>query len=339
MNRENATPAPMAMLRLLTGSWVSQALYVAARLGIADLLRDGPQPCGRLAEATGAQERALYRVLRALASLGVFAEDDEKRFRLTPLAECLCADMPGSLRAFAIMLGEPEHWRPWGEIWHSVSTGRPAFDRVFGLPHFQHLSRNPQAARVFDEAMTSRSGQENEAIVAAYDFSGLECVVDIGGGQGSLLASILRVTPSTKAILFDVPHVIATARTVAREAGPGLLWEFKAGDFFEGVPAGGDAYILKKVIHDWDDGQALAILRSCRAALSPTGRLLLIEPVIPVGNEPSFNKLLDLLMLVWSGGQERTEAEHRTLLTSAGLDLARTIPTRSPLTILEAVPR
>ena len=338
MTNDHVGSSPMALLNMVTGCWVSQALYVAAKLGIADLLHEGPQSCTRLAEATQTHAGSLYRVLRALASVSIFAEDEEGRFSLTPLAEHLRAGAPGSLRAFTIMLGEQEHWRAWEGVLHSVRTGQPAFEHVFGMPHFRYFAEHPEAARIFDEAMTSRGGQENEAIVAAYDFANTRTMVDVGGGQGTLLASILQVHPNARGVLFDLPHVIATSRTRMASAGQGAQFEFVAGDFFVSVPAGGDLYLLKKVIHDWDDEHAQQILTNCCNAMSGTGRLLLIEPVIPPGNNPSFNKLLDLLMLVWtSGGRERTESEHRALLASAGLNLSRVIPTRSGVSIIEAV--
>jgi hypothetical protein len=324
---------------MVTGCWISQALYVAAKLGIADLLQEGPQSCTRLAETTQTHAETLYRVLRALASVGVFVEDEEGRFSLTPLAEPLRTEAPGSLRAFAIMLGEPEHWRAWEGVLHSVRTGQPAFDHVFGIPLFQYFPAHPEAARVFDDAMTSRSAQENTAIIAAYDFTAAHTVVDVGGGQGSLLAAILDVHPNSCGVLFDLPHVLAPVRTRIERAGQAARWVFVAGDFFAAVPTGGDLYLLKKVIHDWDDERAQQILMNCHTAMSGTGRLLLIEPVIPPGNAPSFNKLLDLLMLVWNaGGRERTEHEHQGLLASAGFRLSRVISTRAGVSIIEAVP-
>jgi O-methyltransferase domain/Dimerisation domain len=336
----NATSPSMAMLQMAAGCWISQAIYVAAKLGIADLLQDGPKRCETLAEATQTNASALYRMLRALASLDVFAEDEDGHFRLTPLAECLRTRAPGSLRAFATMLGEEEHRRPWDDVLYSVRTGQPAFDHVFGMPHFKYFAEHPEAARTFNEGMTSRSGEENDAIVSAFDFSDFKIVIDVGGGQGTLLAAILQASSSTRGVLFDLPHVIATARAGAARIGLAPRCEFRAGDFFDVVPAGGDAYVLKKVIHDWDDERVLSILNNCRKAMPGTGRLLLIEPIVPPGNAPSFNKLLDLLMLIWtSGGKERTEAEHRALLASAGFKPIRIIPTKSPLGIIEAVPQ
>jgi len=320
---------PVALIHMVTGCWLSQALYGAAKLGIADLLQEGPQACTRLAEATQTHAGALYRVLRALASVGVFIEDEDGRFSLTPLAEPLCTDAPGSLRAFAIMLGAPEHWRAWEGILHSVRTGQPAFDQVFDMPLFQYFATHPEAARIFDEAMTSRGGQDNAAIVAAYDFAAAHTVVDVGGGQGTLLASILQAYPTVRGVLFDLPHVIAAARTRLESAGQAVQWEGVAGDFFAAVPAGGDLYLLKRVIHDWGDEHAQRILTHCRTAMIGTGSLLLIEMLIPPGNAAAYSKFGDLLMLVWnaSGARERTEHEYQGLLASAGFRLNRIIPT------------
>jgi hypothetical protein len=334
MNTGNAISPAAAMLQLLVGAWVSQAIYVAAKLSIADLLRERPLTIAELAAATGANEGALFRILRALSSLGVFEEHDERRFALTPLADCLRSDVPGSLRAFAIMLGEKEHRGAWDNVLHSVRTGEPAFDHVFGAPHFHYFASNPEAARVFNEGMTSRAGAENAAIVEAYDFSKFRTVIDVGGGQGTLLTAIKRTAADTGTILFDLPHVISAGQSASTTQGH----ETASGNFFEFVPQGGDAYVLKKVIHDWDDDRAVSILKNCRVAMNGMARLLLIEPVVPSGNAASFNKLVDLMMLVWtSGGKERTENEHRALLAVAGFTKMQFVPTDCSLTIIEAM--
>jgi hypothetical protein len=250
------------------------------------------------------------------------------------------AGVPGSVRDYAVLVGEPMVWRSWGGILHSLRTGKPAFDHTFGAPLFEYLAAHPEEARVFDAAMTGRSAAENAAVLAAYDFSGAGTVVDVGGGQGALLAAILEANPRTRGVLFDRPHVVAAARPRLEAAGlaPGRF-DLVEGDFFGAVPAGGDIYVLKRIIHDWDDGRARSILRNCRAALSEAGRLLLVELVVPPGNEPSDAKLLDLLMLVYAGGRERTEAEYRDLLASAGFELARVVPTASNVSLVEAVPQ
>ncbi|MGG5823415.1 methyltransferase [Falsiroseomonas sp. HW251] len=336
-------PAPSdvsAMLRLVTGAWITQAVYAAAKLGLADLLRDGPRAASDLAEATATEPRALHRLLRTLASQGVFAEEpDGGRFRLTPLADLLRSDTPGSLRPFAIMMGEPLLWRSFGEFLYSLRTGKPAFDHVFGQPLFDYYADHPEAARIAVEGLTSRAASENMAVVAAYEFGAAQTVVDVGGGQGSLLAAILAANPQIKGVLLDKPHVVEMARPVLDSAVRTGRCTLQAGDFFAEVPPGGDLYLLKKVIHDWEDERAVAILRNIAAAMTPRARLLLVELVVPPGNAPSFAKLLDLLMMVYTGGRERTETEHRALLGEAGFELRRVIPTESTVSIVEAVRR
>ncbi|HYZ34473.1 MAG TPA: methyltransferase [Crenalkalicoccus sp.] len=327
----------MALVQLAAGCWVTQALHAVAALRVADLMRDGPVPAEALAEAAGANAGALRRVLRALAGLGVFAEDGEGRFALTPMGELLRADAPGSLRPFVLMLGAPEHWRPWGEALHSVRTGEPAFDRVFGSPIFGYHAEHPEFASLFDTGVASRSALEDRAVAAAYRFPEGATVVDVGGGRGTLLLEVLARDPSLRGVLFDQPHVVASAREhLGRDPEIAARCDVVTGDFFQAVPAGAEVYVLKKVVHDWDDGDVRRILASCRRAVRPRGRLLLVEHVVPPGDGPSFNKLLDLLMLVWTGGRERTEAEHAELLAAAGFAVVRTVPTESAVSVIEA---
>lgn len=331
-------PHAQTLLRMISGTWIAQAIFVVAKLGIADLLRDGPRSPEALAEATNMHPRALYRVLRALASVGIFAAQDDGRFCITPLAEPLRSDWPDSIRPFAIMAGSETIWRSWGEIMHSVRTEKPAFDQVFGVPLFEFYSKNPEVARIFADGLTSRSRPENVAVVAAYDFSAAGTIVDVAGGQGTLLASILAANPNARGVLFEMPHVIPMSRSTFELAGLVERCTFVGGDFFDAVPPGGDIYLFKKVIHDWYDKEAQAILRTVRSAIPSHGRLLLIELVVPPGNDSSFSKLLDLLMLVYPGGRERTEAEHRSLLASADFKMTRVLPTDSTVSIVEAVP-
>jgi hypothetical protein len=331
------TSPASAIERLATGFWVSQALYVAAKLGIADLLYGGAKSSEVVAAAVGAHAGALHRVLRALASFGVFAEEEGGRFRNTPMSEALRTGVPNSTRDFVIMLGESESWRSWGDVLHSVRTGEPAFEHVFGSPLFHYMANNRDAALIFDNAMTSRSAGEIEAVLAAYDFSRATNVVDVGGGRGALLEAILNTYPHINGVLFDQSHVIEGARASIRTIEEASRCRFAEGDFFIGeVPLGGDVYLLKKVIHDWDDEHARIILQGCSRAMTAKARLLLIEPVVPSGNGPSFAKLLDLFMLVWPGGRERTEDEHHAVLVSAGFDLIQIIPTKSSVSIIEA---
>jgi O-methyltransferase/methyltransferase family protein len=330
-------PPPIALIQLTTGCWISQAVYVAAKLGVADLLKDGPKGCGEIAEATETDHRSLHRLLRLLASVGVFAETSDGQFDLTPMAECLKSDGPHSMRAWATMMGEDWHWQMWGELLYSVRTGKPAFDLVHGARPFEYFPRNPEAARLFDEAMTSLSVPEAPAILASYDFSNCRKIVDVAGGNGSLIIPLLKINPGTNAILFDLPHVIERAK--GRIEGEGLTerCELVGGDFFKAAPAGGDLYILKHIIHDFGDEDALSIIRNCRRAMSGDARLLVIEMVIPPGNDPFFGKLVDLEMLL-IGGVGRTEAEYRALLAEAGFKLTKVAPTNSPVSVIEGVP-
>jgi hypothetical protein len=328
-------PPPVAMLQMIASFWVSRAIYIAAKLGLADLLRDGPQSSKELAQATGTHAPSLYRLLRALASVGVLAEDEHGRFALTPLAATLRTDVPGSLRAFAIAeLGE-DHYPAWGEVLHSVKTGEIAFDHLFGMDVWQYRAQHPEDGRIFDEAMASFSSVVNATIVASYDFSSLGTIVDVGGGDGSLIASILQANPGMKGVLFDLPHVVAGARRRIEAEGLAERCEVVAGDAFTSVPSGGDAYLLKWIIHDWDDERSVAILKNCYQAMAAHSKVLLIEAVIPRGNAPSFHKLMDLNMLVMTGGRERSEAEYRVLFEAAGFRLTQITPTQSEMSVIE----
>ncbi len=334
-----AVPPPVVMLQMIAGFWLSRALYLAAKLGLADLLKEGPKSSKDLAQRTGTHAPSLHRVLRALASVGVFTEDTQGRFALTPLAETLRSDVPGSLRAFTISeLGE-DHYPAWGEVMHSVRTGEIAFDHLFGMDVWRYRAQHPEEGRIFDEAMASFSSVVNAAIVASYDFSAIDTIMDIGGGDGSLIASILKANPGMKGVLFDLPHVSAGAQRRIEAEGLADRCEIVAGDAFTAVPSGGDAYLLKWIIHDWDDARSVAILKNCHRTMPPHGKLLLVEAIIPAGDRPSFHKFMDLNMLVMTGGRERTEAEYRGLLDAAGFSLRTIIPTQTEMSVLEAVRR
>ena len=330
-------PPPVAMLQLIAGFWVSRAIYIVAKLGIADLLKDQPRSSEELAAATGTHAPSLYRVLRALASVGVFATDEHGRFALTPLAATLQTGVPGSLRAFAIAeLGE-DHYPAWGEVLRSVKTGETAFDHLFGMSVWQYRARHPREAQIFDEAMADFTAVAIDAILASYDFSSIGALVDVGGGDGGLIAAILKANPQMKGTLFDAPHVVAGARRRIAAEGLTERCEISAGDFFASVPSGGDAYVLKNIIVDWDDERSVGILRHCHRAMTARGKLLVIEAVIPPGGGYSFRKFIDLVMLVMTGGRVRTEAEHRALLAAAGFRLTRVIPTPSEMSVIEGV--
>ena len=333
-----STSSAAVLRRMIDGYRFTQLLYVVAKLGIADLLRDGPKHNEELAQAVGAHPRTLYRVLRALASLGVFAEDQPQCFQLTPLANLLRTEIPESLRALAIFYGEEWIWHAEGALLYSVRTGKAAFHHVHGMGPFDYYRQHAEAAAGFNAAMTSLSGHELAAIIAAYDFAGMATIVDVGGGHGALLAEILKTYPHVRGILFDLPAVVESAQPLLTAAGIVDRCTCVAGDFFQTLPGSGDAYIFKRVIHDWDDPQAEAILTQCRRAMPAHSRLLLMERVIPPGNAPSVGKLADITMLVHYGALERTEAEYRVLFEAAGFTLVRIIPTQAPLSIIEGVP-
>jgi ubiquinone/menaquinone biosynthesis C-methylase UbiE len=338
LSSEEEMPPHIAMLQMISGFWISRAIYIAAKLGIADQLADGPKTAEEIAAGTGAHAGAIYRIMRALSSVGVFTEDADRRFGLTPLSGTLRTDAPGSLRAFAtVELGE-EHYPAWGDLLYSVMTGEIAFDKAFGMPVWEFYARNPENARTFDDAMTGMTLATEEAILTNYDASSIRKLVDIAGGHGSLIAALLKSNSEMKGILFDLPDVVEGAKKRMEAEGLSDRCEVVAGSFFEAVPEGADAYILKWIIHDWDDERSIAILKNIRRAMAEDGKLLLVEAVLPTSSEPHFGKFIDLNMLVMTGGRERTEQEYRVLLEAAGFKITRLIPTESPMSIIEAVP-
>lgn len=330
-------PPAVFLTQLAFGAKMTQALYVAAKLGIADLLVHGPQPVGKLAAHTRTSERSLYRVLRSLAAAGVFQETDREVFALTPYADALRSDAPNSFRNAAIFMGEEWVWNVMGQMLYSVQTGEPAWHRVHGVDTFEYLADNPNHLEIFNRAMTDLSVSTAPGIVEAYDFSGFQTIVDIAGGHGYLLAQVLKAQPQSKGVLFDAAPVIAGAGAILEKQGVAARVETVAGDFFVSVPQGADAYMMKHIIHDWDDSRSLNILTNINAAMAPAGKVLIIESVVPEGNEPHYSKVLDLSMLVLPGGAERTAEEYRELLAAAGLRLTRIVPTKTPLSVIEAV--
>jgi hypothetical protein len=317
------------------GAWITQGIQVAAELGLADLLTGGPRSAEELARETDAHSGSLYRLLRALAGIGIFAEEPDHRFSLSPLAELLRTGVPGSQRAYSIMMGSELH-ATWGELLHSVRTGEPGFNKRFGSPFFQYMTENPGRHAIYDEAMNVIHGPETGPMLEAYDFGAFGSVVDVGGGNGLTLTDILKKHPSLRGVLFDLPAVADRARSTIPASGVADRIRIEGGDFFTSVPTGADAYLLRHIIHDWQDPEAIAILNRCRDAMTPNSKILAVEMVVPSGNEPSFSKWLDLMMLLVDG-RERTKEEYSRLFSSAGLTMTRIIPTRSEVSIVEGI--
>ena len=331
-------PPPMQIFLLTEGVTIQAALTLAGNLGIADLLAEGPQTSDWLAQATSTHPPSLYRVLRLLSSFGVFSEVDPGRFAQTASSELLRTGTQGSLRSWVQMTGLPVWSQTFAEALHSVKTGEPALRHAVGTELFEYLAAHPHEGTVFSAGMGDFGRGVSEAVVHAYNFSGVGTIVDVGGGHGTLLSAILRGNAHLKGILFDLPHVADGARGLMASAGVADRCQIHGGDFLAEVPAGGDAYILSWIIHDWDRGRAVTILKRCRQAMPTTGRLLLVEAVIPPGNEPHAGKIMDFVMLTALGGQERTEEQYADLLQEAGFRLSAVVPTASPMTIIEGRP-
>jgi orsellinic acid C2-O-methyltransferase len=331
-------PPPFALFRMITGFYVSRAIHVAAKLGIADLVGDGARGADELAQATRTHAPSLKRVLRLLASAGLFTDEADGRFALTPVGACLRSGVPGSMRAAALLFGGITQ-QAWGDLLYSVETGEPAFRRVFGLEPFAYMAQHPDEAANFDAAMADFTKHIAAAVAAAYDFSPFRRIVDVGGGNGTLLAGILKANPTLSGVLFDLPEVAGRASASLRELGLADRCETVGGDFFKEVPGGADAYLLKHVIHDWNDERAAAILRNCRRAIDGTAKLLIVEGVYPArvdqSDESRGAAANDVNMLVCTGGRQRSEAEFRSLYAAAGFRLTRIVPTQTPVRIIE----
>ena len=331
-----APPPEGALLQMITGKWVTKAIGVVARYDIATMLKDGPRNCHELAIQADVHPSALYRVLRALASIGVFTETEPRHFALTPIGELLRSDRPDSMRDFAIMVNDDWHWQTWGAFDEVVRTGETAVSGVLGYDNiFDFFADEREPGERFDAAMTSLTAALVAAVSKAYDFSGIKRIVDIGGGHGGLLTAILNSHPDLHGVVFDLPHVVAGAHEALAKAGLAARCDAVGGDFFESVPGGADAYIMSHIIHDWDDERSITILSNIHHAMEPGGRVLVVDCVIPLGNEPHPGKWLDLEMLTLPGGMERTEAEFRSLFEAAGFHLERIVPTESPECIVE----
>ncbi|HZO31347.1 MAG TPA: methyltransferase [Chloroflexota bacterium] len=333
------TAPPRLVYGWLAGAWVAQSMAVVARLEIADRLKAGPRSCDELAAETGTHAPSLYRVMRALASIGLFSEDEQGRFTTTRLGRTLERDAPDSIHPLALMVGSDWHWQSWGRLLDTVQTGEPAFVSQYGTEAYAYFAQHPADGAVFDAHIEAYSRQAARS-VTSYDFGRLQTVVDVGGGYGAVLAAILRSNPKLRGVLFDQPAVIDGARSRVADAGLAGRCELVSGSFFDGVPEGGDVYVLSSILHNWDDARAVEILRACRRAMRPSARLLIVELVIPPGNTPADGKLLDLQMMVlFAGGRERTPDEYRALLAAGGFRVTRVIPTPSQMSLIEATCR
>ena len=331
-------PPDLQLLQLVTSAFISQAIYVAAKLGIADLVADGPKTVKYLAEKTATQERALYRLLRACSSVGAFTETEPKTFGNTPMTESLRSDNPRSTRELTIWIGEEPHWRVYGKLLESVKTGKPAWEMVHGEPVFPYLFKtNIELGEIFNRAMTSLSHQSIGPVLQAYDFSSAETVADIGGGHGHLVAAVAAANPNVKGILFDMAAVLEGAPDMLDRYDVKDRVEIVEGDFFKEIPVKADIYMLKHIIHDWYEDKCQTILRNIRESMPDDAKVLILDAVIPETNEPNFGKVLDLEMLLSPGGVERTETEFAELLADSGFKLNRIIPTMGTVSIVEAV--
>jgi SAM-dependent methyltransferase len=325
----------LVLKQMITGYWTAQAIYVAAKLELADKLASGPQTANQLSAATNTNTDALFRMLRALASVGVFKQESDGRFALSPLAVPLQKKAEDSQWAMAVMMGE-EHYAAWGELLYSVQTGKGSFRKVYGEGVFDFLAKRPEQAKVFDAAMTSIHGAETKLMLDAYDFSPFQIVADVGGGNGQVIAALLQRHANVQGILFDQPHVVERAKSTLQATGVSDRCQIVGGSFFEPLSLKADAILMRHIIHDWDDDKCITILKHCRAALKRGGKVLVVESVVPTGNEPGFVKWLDLTMLVIPEGKERTEAEYRELFAAAGLQLNRVVRTAGELDVIEA---
>jgi hypothetical protein len=332
-------PPTDALRQLVNGYWLYRAVYVVAKLGVADVLAAGPKTSRELAALTQSDPRVLYRVLRLVASGGVLAEDEAGRFSLTPLGNGLRSDVPDSRRGHIVLMGEPIFWDAWGKLYEGVQSGQTPFRHAFGDEFFSYLRGHPEAAEVYNASMGGSARVRADAVVASYDFAGVGTVVDVAGGNGTLISTVLAAHPQMRGILFDQPAVVALAGPILDAAGVADRRQVVGGSFFEAVPSGGDAYTLSQIIHDWPDEHASEILRSCQRAMAPGARLLIVDQVIPPGGGPHQSKYGDVLMFVVHGAQERTAAEFEALLDGAGFTLQRVIPTTTQFSVVEAVRR
>lgn len=330
-------PAHVGMFQLLNGVYITGAISCLARLGVPDLVEHGPKSAYELATAVGADPRALYRLMRATASVGVLSEGPDGKFSETPLSAVLRSNANPTLRGFAIMHSRDWHGLGWSHLDYCVRTGKQALDKIYGTPIFQFFEQHPEEAQLFNQSMTDLSTIDGPAVADAYSFDGIRSIVDVGGGHGLLLATILARNPQMKGTLHEVAHVVAGAKDGPLKPMMDRC-TLASGDMFSAVPAGADAYIMKHIIHDWPDEVCIKILKACRKGVNPGGKLLVVDNVIQPGNDFAPGKFLDLQMLIFPGGCERTEKQFRELFGAAGWQLSRVIPTAVPESIVEGVP-
>lgn len=329
-------PPEAVMMQMASGYWMTQLIYAAAKLGIADLLKSGPKSCEEIASATGTNPKSIYRVLRTLAGAGVFAETEHGHFTLTPLAASLQSGVPGSMRAMAVMFGE-EQYQAWGNILYTLQTGESSFEHMYGVPMFKYFVDNPEPGEIYEEAMTSVSAAEKAEILKSYDFSYIKKLVEVGGGHGSFISSILLANPHMKGVLFDQPYVIEGAHII-KDLGLEDRCEQIAGNFYESVPSGGDAYSLKHVLHGCSDEQSITVLKNCHKAMVDNGKLLIVERIVGSGPDSFLAKFLDVnMMLLVKGGCERTEAEYRNIIEASGFKVTRVVPSKSGTSVIESI--
>ena len=336
MNDSQQIPPPAAVFRLITGMWAAKAAATAASLRIPDVLAQGPKTADEVARAIGANPAAVYRLMRGIASVGVLAATPDGKFGLTPVGEILRSDVPGSMRSAIVAEMAPGHWLPWGDLEHSVMTGEPSAPKALGMDIWQYYEKNPEEGFLFAEAMSGISAMALHAVLEAYSFAGAKKLVDVGGSHGAFVAAVLQREKSASGVLFDRPEVIEGAGATLEGAGVAARVERVGGNFFESVPAAGDVYLLKSILHDWNDDECVTILRRVREAMAPSARVVVVEMLITSSGPPSPAPLLDLNMLVMLTGKERTADEFGALFAKAGLALKSVTPTHSPFAVLEA---
>lgn len=335
---EESLPPHVKLIQMSSAFLQSRVLYTAAKLKLADYLADGSKRADELAEQTGTHASSLHRLMRTLAHLGVLSMEDDRMFSLTPLGEALKSDAPGAAQSTIRTVAGDGFWNAFLKLPDTLQDGEPGMKKAFGKSFFEYIADNPEESTHFNDTMIGFHGAEPPAVAEAYDFSGFDTVVDVGGGTGNMLSTILERYPEPKGVLFELPRVVQEAPELIGERGLTNRIICESGDFFESVPEGGDAYILSHILHDWPEEQCLSILRNCRDAMSPASRLLIVEMVLPDDGPPHPGYELDMVMLALTGGRECTKEEYDKLLKQAGFDLERVVPTDSPVSIVEALP-